>query len=463
MHKTENDSAAKGTKPDRIKIPQLCGRDWFVDFDEPELTSDAGIAALAASGIGNALIASLGRCIEDRRSGFTHGIEQLLGQRIYQIISGAYDANDCDYLRHDLVLRSAAGRNLEDGPLASQPTMSRLEGSVRPRELLAMAEAIFEGYLQSFGSETPRAVCIDMDPSAHLVYGQQQLALFNAHVGEHCLMPFYIFDGQSGKIMTAALRPGKTPTAREILAILKRLVKRLRDAWPQTKIIFRADGHHTKPAVMDYMRAEGVEFITGLPQNAGVERLFGDAIFQARRRYQRLLEESGGAQGVEVTRFASCFYGARSWSEKERVVARIKVSSMGVDVRYIVTSFHQAEAKYLYESVYCGRGEAELYIKECKLGLGSDTSPCQKATANQFRLLLHVAAYAVMHQFREKILGATKWARASFAEIRLRVLKVAGRLEVKKTRICLHLAEAMEPVLGGLWRALAKPIAPAPG
>lgn len=463
MTKPENDSAANETKPDRIKIPQLCGRDWFVDFDEPELTSDAGIAAVAGSGVGNSLIPALSNCIDDQRVGVIHSIEQLLGQRVYQIISGAFDANDCNYLRDDIVFRAAAGRDLDDGPLASQPTMSRLEGRVRPRELLAMAHAIFDHYLQSFGSEVPEAVCIDMDPSAHLIYGQQQLGLFNTHVGDHCLMPFYIFDGQSGKIMTAALRPGKTPTAREILAILKRLVKRLREAWPQTKIIFRADGHHTKPAVMDYMRAEGVEFITGLPQNQAVEKLFGDAIFQARRRYQRLLDESNGAPGVSVTMFDSCFYGAGSWSEKERVVARIKVSSMGVDVRYVVTSFHQAEAKYLYETVYCGRGEAELYIKECKLGLGSDTSPCEKATANQFRLLLHTAAYAMMHEFRDKILGATRWARATFAEIRLRVLKIAGRLEVKKTRICLHLSEALEPVLGGIWRRAANAFAPAPG
>ena len=304
MKKPENNSAADATKPNRIKIPQLSGLDWFVDFDEPDLTSDAGIAAVAASGIGGSLIAALANCIEERRTGPRHSLEQLVGQRVYQIISGAYDANDCDHLRHDLVFRAAAGRDLEDGSLASQPTMSRLENRVRPRELLAMANAIFEHYINSFGSEIPRAVCIDMDPSAHLIYGQQQLGLFNAHVGDHCLMPFYIFDGESGKIMTATLRPGKTPTAREILAILKRLVKRLREVWPETMIIFRADGHHTKPEVMNYMNAEGVQFITGLPQNQGVEKLFADAIFQTRRRYQRLLEESKNGQGVEVTMYA---------------------------------------------------------------------------------------------------------------------------------------------------------------
>ena len=155
----------------------------------------------------------------------------------------------------------------------------------------------------------------------------------------------------------------------------------------------------------------------------------------------------------------NAYYAAGSWSDEERVIARIKVNALGVDVRYIVTSFHQAEPKYLYQTAYCGRGEAELYIKESKLGLGSDTNPCQQATANQFRLLLHVAVYAILHEFREKILAGTKWARATFAEIRLRVLKGAGRLEVKKTRVCLHLAEALEPVLGGIWRA----VAPAPG
>ena len=165
--------------------------------------------------------------------------------------------------------------------------------------------------------------------------------------------------------------------------------------------------------------------------------------------------------GVEVTTYADAFYAAGSWSQERRVLPRIKLNAQGVDVRYVVSSSHVATSQYIYTTVYCGRGEAELYIKECKIGLGSDTSPCQEATANQFRLLLHGAAHVILHEFRQSVLAGTRWAVATFSEIRLRVLKVAGRLEIKKTRVILHLAEALEPVLGGVWRRAA--VATAPG
>jgi hypothetical protein len=301
-------------------------------------------------------------------------------------------------------------------------------------------------------------ICIDMDPSAHLTYGQQQLSLFNTHVGDHCLMPFYIFDGCSGKIMTAVLRPGKTPVAGEIITVLKRLVAGIRERWPETRIVFRADSHHTKPEVLDWLHANEVDFATGLAKNEALERLFFDPINQARRDYQRQWERGHRGEGgseLIVTRYAEELYAAGSWSQKERVVARIIVGPKGVDVRYIVSSFHQAGAKYLYETVYCQRGNAELFIKECKLGLGSDRSSCNRAESNQFRLLLHVAAYAILHRFRQSVLAGTKWERATFEEIRLRVLKVAGRLEVLKTRVKLHLASAVEAMLGEVWRNAA--------
>jgi len=441
-----------------IDLPTLSGRKWSTQFDEPELSSDAGLVAIAASGLGDKLIADIANAIYDPRRAPDHDNAELIGQRVFQILGGSYDADDCDHLREDIVLRSAAGRELEDGPLASQPTMSRMENRVRRADLLRIAQVIFKHYLDDFGDDPPPMICIDMDPSAHLTYGQQQLSLFNTHVGDHCLMPFYIFDGCSGKIMTAVLRPGKTPVAGEIITILKRLVAGIRERWPKTRIVFRADSHHTKPEVLDWLNTNEVDFATGLAKNEALDRLFFDQINQARRDYQRKLDY--GRQGKDggeliVTHFADDFYGAGSWSQKERVVARIIVGPKGVDVRYIVVSFHQAEAKYLYNRVYCQRGNAELFIKECKLGLGSDRSSCNRAESNQFRLLLHVAAYVILHGFRETVLKGTKWERATFEEIRLRVLKVAGRLEVLKTRVKLHMASGLEEMLGGVWRNAA--------
>ena len=438
-----------------VPLATLFGRSWEARFDEPQLTSDAGLMALVTSGVADELIANLAAAVEDPRKGARHRGEQLLGQRIYQIMGGYYDADDSDRLRDDIVMRTASGKSLEEGGLASQPTISRLEGRVAKKDLLRMARVLFEDYLDSFGGEAPRMICIDMDPSAHLVYGQQQLGLFNTHVGDTCLMPFYIFDGVNGRLMSAILRPGKTPAAPEIISILKRLVKAIRARFPDTVIVFRADSHHTKPAVMDFLEGQNVEFVTGLAKNASLERLFATEIAGAKERYE--CRKTYDAQAKDVIAYADDFYAAGSWGRGRRVIARIIAGPNGADVRYIVTSFQVATAQYLYTTVYCGRGEAELFIKECKLGLGSDTSPCQKATANQFRLLLHAAAYSILHRFRATVLAGTRWERSTIAEIRLRLFKIAGRLEVLKTKVRLHLAEALELTQRIIWQRCARP------
>jgi hypothetical protein len=269
------------------------------------------------------------------------------------------------------------------------------------------------------------------------------------------MMPFYIFDGINGKIMTASLRPGKTPTAPEIIAIVKRLVKAIRERFPKTIITFRADSHHTKPAVMDFLEEQDVEFITGLATNKALERLFAEDIAEAKERYE--CRKNYDKETKEFIAYADDFYAAGTWSKERRVIARIIAGPQGVDVRYVVTSYEKAGAKYLYVVVYCGRGEAELFIKECKHGLGSDTSPCQKATANQFRLLLHAVTYAILHRFRSTVLKGTKWERKTFAEIRLRLFKVAGRVQVMKTKVRLHLARALEASHRVIWERCVQP------
>ncbi len=455
MIHSEKDASVPSSESNPIPMATLFGRQWEARFDEPELTSDAGLAALVSSGIADEVIAKLAAAMDDPRKNPDHSGEQLLRQRIFQIIGGYYDANDSDQLRNDTVMRTAAGKSLEQGGLASQPTISRLEGRASKKDLLRMARVLFDNYLDSFNGETPKMICIDMDPSAHLVYGQQQLGLFNTHVGDTCMMPFYIFDGINGKIMTATLRPGKTPVDSEIITIVKRLIKGIRARFPATIIVFRADSHHTKPAVMDYLEEQSVEFVTGLAKNAVLERLFGADIAKAKERYECRKEYD--AEAKDVIEYADDYYAAGSWSTQRRVIARIIVGPKGADVRYIVTSFHVATAQYLYTTVYCGRGEAELFIKECKLGLGSDTSPCQKATANQFRLLLHTAAYAILHRFRSTVLAGTKWERSTFAEIRLKLFKVAGRLEVLKTKVRLHLSEALDATQRIIWQRCGAP------
>ena len=201
--------------------------------------------------------------------------------------------------------------------------------------------------------------------------------------------------------------------------------------------MFRADSHHTKPQVMDCRRENKVQWVTGLSPNKRLNKEFCDVIEQARQAYEK--NKCEGHAGDEVRRFSSGFYAAGTWSRSERVICRVIAGALGVDVRDIVTSFQGCEAKFLYQEIYCDRANAELYIKDHKLGLESDRSPCESAEANQFRLFPHSAAYVILHRFREKVLAGTKLARSSFQQIRLKLLKVAGRVQRMKTRIRFHL------------------------
>ncbi len=452
-----------------IPLATHSGRRWKVCFDEPELSSDSGLAAVAASGVGEELLSSLAAAIEDRRRSPLHGVREIVAQRVCGIMAGYHDADDSDHLRHDPVVGMASGRDAGKG-LASQPTVSRLENAVRRADIRRMSGALLEFFLDSFEGEAPEMVCIDMDPSAHLLYGQQEFGLYNAHVGDTCLMPFYVFDGCTGRIMAAVLREGSVPRGPEILAVLRRLVAAVRQRFPQTRVMLRADSHHTRPEVMEWMESQGdgaddeigsrgVEYVTGLQRNPVLERLFAADIRRAGARREGLCRATGDP-AVEHTAYVEEQYAAGSWTRPRRVVARIRVGPAGTDVRYVVTSLECGGAQFIYSTVYCGRGEAELFIRECK-ALGSDTSPCTSATANAFRLILHAAAYAILHRFREVVLAGTRWARSMLSTIVLRLVKVAGRIVLGARRVVIHLGRGHPDEVRGVWRRAA--CAGAPG
>lgn len=421
-----------------LEFQAINGKRLSVSFDEPEMTSDAGLLAVSQFEKEMGLIQRLAGCVRDRRLNPEHGMEALIGQRVHQILSGNPDGNDSDRLRNDVGLQSAVGRECA---LASQPTMSRLDNSVGHKDLIRMAYALGDVFLESF-EKAPKMIVIDMDPTAHLVYGRQQLGLFNTHVGDTCLMPFHVYDGLTGRLITTVIRAGKTPNAGEIIALLKRIVKQIRNRFPDTVLMFRADSHHTKPSVMDWMRANNVQWVTGLGPNKRLNEDFANVIEQARQTYEE--NRLDGLEPREVRLFASGSYAAGTWSRRERVICRVIAGPMGVDTRYIVTSFETAKPKFLYDEVYCDRGNAELFIKDHKLGLESDRSPCDDPKANQFRLFLHSAAYVILHRFRERILVGTQLAKSTFQQIRIKLLKVAGRVKRMKTRIRFHLPLSFE-------------------
>jgi hypothetical protein len=412
-----------------------------VAFDEPEITSDAGALLVGKADEAMRLAEQLAAVVKDKRGQgrIDHTVEDMLRQRLTQICLGYPDADDCDHFRADPALKAAVGRLPSDPALASQPTMTRLENSVSRKDLLRLANVFGDLFIQSFDSP-PEAVIIDLDPTVDLCHGMQEMSLFNGWVGERCLMPLHVYDGITGRLITTVLRPGKTPLGGEIITVLKRIVRRLRAAWPDVVLILRADSHFSKPEIMDWCDGNGVEFILGLGGNSALDNRHDIQLAVADAK--RLWPEARKAGGESIRRFVSFSYAAGTWSAERRVVAKISANEFGVDTRFVVTSLEAAGAKYLYETVYCGRGNMELMIMDHKTGLESDRTSCTSFKANQFRLLIHSAAYVAMGWIREKLLAGTEYASARFATIRTRLLKIGARVEEGKTYVRFHLPTA---------------------
>lgn len=417
-------------------------------FDEPRVSSDAGVLYLREVdrriGLTERLVSAIGD--PRRTSHIRHYLHEMLRQRSYQIACGYEDGDDCDHLKSDPAFKVAAGRDPQYSPdLASQPTMSRLENMVTIRDLLRMGYALVDQFIASYTS-MPEVIVLDMDPTTDITYGHQQLTLFNAYEGEYCFMPFHVYEGLSGKLITTVLRGGKSPSAAEIISVLKRIVARLRLAWPDVQIIFRADCHHTKPEVMEWLEGHRIQYVTGLIPNTRLSTIFAQIIRDTERKYRL---ESG-----TVRAYGSSHYAAETWHKERRVICRVLVSAQGTDVRYIVTSLSRAGAKYLYDTVYSGRGAMELMIKDHKTALKSDRTSCTRKEANQFRLFLHSAAYVLLHAVRDQLLRGSELARAQFDTIRLRLLKIGARVDIGKTFIRFHLP-ASYPLQPLLYRASA--------
>lgn len=443
---TEQPNADIVSAPQQIEFSQIGRTRIQAVFDEPELSSDGGALLIRQSALLSGIFTLMVESIRDGRAQAhcQHTLGELLMQRVTQICHGYEDANDSNTLRNDAAFKIAAGRTPDDAALASQATITRLENSVTLRDQIRLFYAFVDNFINSYDKE-PESIVIDMDPTPNRVYGGQQQGLFNAHYDEYCLMPFHVYEGQTGRLIATVVRPGKTPTDTEIIALLKRIIKRVRERFPNTMLIFRADSHHTKPAVLNWLEEHKVRYILGMGTNSVLKK-----------EVQPIVDQVAKTQRDEMNkfrRFHSFYYAAGTWSKKRRVVARIEASSLGVDVRFIVTDLETASAKFLYETVYCGRGNAELMIKEHKCFLKSSRTSCTSIIANQFRLFLHSAAYVVMHSMRENLLKGTTFSKATFQTIQLRLLKIAARVEVGKTFVRFHMPSS-SPVTN-LFRRIA--------
>ena len=438
MLKNRHSSANDQALPRLFELPPIAGKKVTVDFSAPRLSSVGGLALVRYFERSSSnIIDRMEACIDDPRnqSYVKHGLSEMLRQRVYQIMAGYEDADDCDRLRGDGILKMCAGRTAaSESDLASQPTMSRLENSLSHKELYDIGNCFVEDFIASYDSE-PDAIIIDADDTNADTYGAQQLTLFNAYYGEYCYMPLLLFEGRSGKLILPILRPGRGNKAINIAGLLKRLIAKLRKHWRHTKFIFRGDSHFCSRAFMDWAvdRRDGIYFITGISGNARLKREVAGKLKSAVSSYER--------SGKDVRTFHSFDYRAGSWKHIQKVVAKIEVNRFGTNVRYVVTNFKDQRPRFLYEDCYCDRGRMELMIGELKNGLKADRMSCNKFSANQFRLFLHCAAYVVLHSFRQKMLAGTALASCTITTLREKIILSAVAIDEAKTRIHLHFSQ----------------------
>jgi hypothetical protein len=419
-------------------------------FDAGRLTSDGGLPWLAEADRALGLCDALAACVPEwRRGPVRHGLATLVRQRVFQIACGYEDQDDADALRADPLLKLVCGRRPERGAhLASQPTLSRLENAVDRRAIEALAAALAALYIRERGKAgAPAHLVLDLDGTDDPAHGDQEGVAYHGFYRQHMYFPLLVFDGGTGQLVTAVLRPGNCHGSRFVVLVLRRLLRRLRAAWPAVTVEIRADSGCAVPRLYAWCEANAVGYTIGLIPNPVLGRAAAPLLAAARARS----EAQGGAK---VRLAGAAAYRAGSWPRPRRVVFKAEALAKGPNTRFVVTT-RTDEPLAVYDW-YVDRGEPENWIKDLKNALRADRLSDHRFWANAFRLVLHAAAYWLLDTLR-RWLATTEAASFQFDTLRLRLLKIGGRVWELADRIRLSLASSHpgEP----LWRHLASPSA----
>ena len=437
------------TTTQRVLFPGIFDRPVVAQFDQPQSSSDGGAILLKAADRRLGLTEALTTCLEDERQTgkVDHHLDELVTQRVMAIACGYADTNDAARLASDPVHKLLVGRDPEKGEdLASQPTLSRFENSVDRKELFCLAEALADLVIERHRKRLQgraRRITIDVDPTDDPTHGAQQLSFFNAHYDTYCYLPllgFLTFDQEKEQYLVAAvLRAGNAPASAGAVGILRRVIARLKEAFPGAKIRVRLDGGFAGPKVLDFLDTEPkVEYGVNLAANAVLKRKAEAAM----KRVRRAAEVSGKTEHV----YSECQYRTRkTWRWKRRVIYKAEVvraegKEPKDNPRFVVTNLKESP-QWIYEQVYCQRGDLENRIKELHYGMEIGRTSCTSFWANQFRVLLTAAAYVLMQELRLGLAG-TASARAQVSSLRERFLKVGAQVVVSVRRIVLHLPQS---------------------
>jgi hypothetical protein len=391
-----------------------------VSFEGGEISSDGGLPLLRKLDRRLGLIDAVARSLADPRDPdrVKHSLADMLRQRVFGLVQGYEDLNDHETLRHDLLMQAACDR---DSALASAPTLCRLENRASRTVAWQMHQVMLEQFIASFKA-APEELVLDFDGTDDPLHGRQEAGFFHGYYDHYCYLPLYVFCGE--QLLVSYLRPSRIDDAKHAGAVLKLLVTRLRRAWPQVRIILRADSGFCRRRILSWCERNGVGYCVGLAKNSRLNDM-------TQRRRDRLARRFA-ATGLKQRELLELRYGARTWKWERRVIARLEHMDKGDNPRYIVTNL-PGDARALYEDLYCARGEMENRIKEAQLGLFADRTSCHRFNANQFRLLLASLAYILIERLRTLSLRGTEFARLQAQTLRAKLLKI-GAVIVRNTR-----------------------------
>lgn len=416
-------------------------------FDGGRITSDGGLLWLARMDSELGLCEAISEHVPEwRNRRGRHSLLSLVRQRVFQIACGYEDQNDSDTLREDPLLKVVCGSLPESaGDLASQPTISRMENAATIRSCHRIAQVLFDLYLSERGKDggAPERVLLDFDSTDDPTHGEQEGSYYHGYYGQHMYHPLLVFDGESGHLITTLLRAGNTHASNSCIAILKRIVDRLRQRWPGVAIEIRADAGFAVPALYDYCEQERISYTIALITNERLKEMAAELLEEATQEHQRT--------DKKARLFGEDLYEAASWEHERRVVYKAEVMDQGTNRRFVVTT-RREKPRELYE-FYARRGESENWIKDLKLHMRADRLSCHRFIANQFRLLLHAAAYWLMDALRRKLIECGSCGRMQLDTLRISLIKIGGRVRELFTKIRLHLATGHPGQ--DLWHALS--------
>jgi len=430
-----------------------------ISFDAPELSSDAGVILLRQIDERLGLTAGFAACLPDGRDSakVLHSRHEQARQRIFQIALGYADCNDADTLRQDPLLCTACDRTPQDRRgLSSQPTLSRFENAPEGTTLRRLVRSLEHSYVNTLPADT-EVVILDIDATDDETHGAQQLSFFHGYYDHHMYHPLLVYDGDSGQLITALLRPGNTHASRGAAAVLRRLIRRIKRRFPRAGIVVRGDSGFCVPRVLSALEQLNeqlgeVEFLFGMAKNPVLCRRAEPTM----QWVEQLQQQLGGT----VKRFCAFHYAAGTWQRQRRIVAKAEHSDKGANPRFVVTSLEGFDPEMLYRA-YCQRGQCENWIKDFKNAVQADRLSCSSFCANFFRLLLHLAAYRLLHALRTELAThSAELGRAQFDTLRLRVLKVAAMVSQSVRRILVRLPKAFP--FAKLFRSLAARLDPVP-